>query len=53
MATISKRGQVRQARVLRKGFPAEFKTFSTKTEAVRWSQVLECEMNRVCRPRIF
>jgi integrase len=46
MASIRKRGNVWQARVSRKGFPAESKTFLTKTDAVRWSQVIESEMNR-------
>jgi integrase len=46
MASILKRGRQWQARVRRKGYPTETKTFLTKTEALCWTQTIESEMNR-------
>ena len=46
MASIRKRGNRWQVRVNRRGFPAESRTFPTKTEAVHWSQIIESEMNK-------
>lgn len=46
MASIRKHGNGWQARVRRLGFPVEIKTFSTKSEAERWSRLMESEMDR-------
>ena len=45
MASIRKRGNSWQARVVRKGFPDETATFRTKTEAVEWSREIETDMD--------
>ena len=46
MASVRKRSNKWQARVTRKGYPAETKTFLTKADAERWSRQLESEMDR-------
>lgn len=46
MASIRRRGSVWQARVSRKGFPAEVGTFETKGAAERWARTIESEMDR-------
>ena len=51
MATIAKRtdnlgAPSWQAKVRRKGFPAQSKTFNTKSEAQRWAALIESEMAR-------
>lgn len=46
MASIRKRGSSWQARVTRKGFPAEVQTFSSKAEADRWVRAVESEMDK-------
>lgn len=47
MATYTKRGAYQwQAKVRRKGYPEVSKTFDTKAEAVKWSRVVESEMDR-------
>lgn len=45
MASIRKRGNAWQARVTRRGFPAETKTFNTRQEAERWSRSVEAAMD--------
>jgi integrase len=45
MASIRKRGSSYQARITRKGFPAEVKTFSTKADADRWARSVESAMD--------
>lgn len=45
MASIRKRGDAWQARVTRKGFPAESKTFPTKADADRWCRTVESAMD--------
>lgn len=45
MASIRKRGTVYQARVSRKGFPQEVKTFESKAEAERWARSIEAAMD--------
>ncbi|OWQ44250.1 integrase [Roseateles noduli] len=45
MASIRKRGSVYQARVSRKGFPQEVKTFESKAEAERWGRSVEAAMD--------
>lgn len=53
MASFRKRGELQwQARVARKGFPPQVKTFSTKAEAEAWAATVESTMARgtfVCR----
>lgn len=46
MASITKRGSQWQARVRRKGYPTETKTFPSRSEAIQWAQIIESEMNR-------
>lgn len=46
MASIRRRGNVWQARVSRKGVPAEVGTFETKGAAERWARTIESEMDR-------
>jgi len=46
MATITKRGEKWQAKIRRDGFPAQSKTFKTKTEADAWARAQETEMDR-------
>ena len=46
MASILRTGNRWQARVRRKGYPTETKTFATKTEALHWSQIIESDMNK-------
>lgn len=46
MASYRKREAKWQARVTRKGFPAETKTFSTKQAAERWATHVESDMDR-------
>jgi len=46
MASIRKRNNNWQARITRKGFPAETKTFSSKEDAERWCRLLESEMDK-------
>ncbi|MBP0599563.1 hypothetical protein J8I26_15720 [Herbaspirillum sp. LeCh32-8] len=47
MASFRKRGELQwQARVARKGFPPQVKTFNTKSEAEAWAAVIESSMAR-------
>lgn len=47
MASFRKRGELQwQARISRKGFPAQVKTFSTRAEAEMWARQVESEMDR-------
>lgn len=46
MANIRKLGQSWQARVRRRGFPDETKSFPTKAETERWARSIEGEMDR-------
>ncbi|MBT4934311.1 MAG: site-specific integrase [Rhodospirillaceae bacterium] len=47
MATIMKRGPYQwQAKVRRRGYPSQAKTFETKREAEAWVSVIESEMTR-------
>ncbi|WP_115617868.1 tyrosine-type recombinase/integrase [Chromobacterium vaccinii] len=47
MATIRKRGEYQwEAQIRKKGYPAQSKTFITKTEAEAWVAVIESEMVR-------
>jgi len=46
MATIIRRGEKWQAKIRRDGFPAQSKTFKTKTEADSWARAQESEMDR-------
>ncbi|WP_179400654.1 site-specific integrase [Burkholderia guangdongensis] len=44
MASILKKGDKWQARVIRKGFPAQNKSFDSKTEAQAWATEIEAAM---------
>ena len=47
MATIQKRGDLQwRARVRRRGYPVQTKTFTTKAKAEAWSKQIESEMDR-------
>ena len=46
MATIKQRGKYWQARVRRLGWPAETKSFNTKSEAEIWARDVESKMDR-------
>ena len=47
MASITKRGEGQwQAKVRKRGYPVQSKTFSTKTMAVTWARSVESEMDR-------
>lgn len=46
MASIRKRGGRWQARVTRRGYPAEVKTFTSKADAERWARSLESDMDK-------
>ena len=47
MATIRERGPYQwQAQVIRKGHPAQYKTFNNKTAAERWARLVESEMDK-------
>ncbi|HQR04014.1 MAG: site-specific integrase [Proteobacteria bacterium] len=48
MASIRKRSGGWQARVSRKGFAPEVRTFHNKADAERWARTLESEMDRGC-----
>lgn len=47
MATITKRGDLQwQAKVRRKGYPQQSKTFDTRADAEKWARAIEGEMDR-------
>lgn len=47
MATITRRGDMQwQAKVRRKGYPLQTKTFNTRADAEKWSRMLEVELDR-------
>lgn len=45
MASITRKGDKWQARVIRKGYPSQNKSFPTKAEAVAWAAEVEVSMN--------
>lgn len=46
MASITKKGDKWQARVIRKGFPQQNKSFDTKAEAQAWGSEIETQMRQ-------
>lgn len=47
MASFRKRGELQwQARILRKGYPPQVKTFPTRVEAEAWARAVESEIDR-------
>lgn len=47
MASFRKRGELQwQARISRKGFPPQVKTFNTRADAETWARLVESEMDR-------
>lgn len=46
MASIRRHGDGWQARIRRKVYPIEIKTFSTKADAEQWTKVVEADMGR-------
>lgn len=45
MASIRQRADKRQARIARKGFPPEVRSFNTRSEALRWARAVESAMD--------
>jgi integrase len=46
MATFSERSGKWQAKVTRKGYPIQYKSFGTKAEAQAWARAVEVEMDK-------
>lgn len=46
MASITKRGRYWRAQIIRKGYPAQYRTFDTEAEAAAWARQIENEMDR-------
>lgn len=47
MATFTKRGDLQwQAKIRRKGYPSQSKTFDTRSDAEKWARAVEREMDR-------
>lgn len=46
MASIRQRGSKWQARVIRKGYPEEVRSFETKQEAQKWARSIEAAMDK-------
>ena len=47
MATIRNRGEYQwEAQIRRKGYPAQRKTFETKSDALAWARMIESEIDR-------
>lgn len=47
MASIRKRGPCQwQAQVVRKGFPSRSRTFTNRSDALKWARAVEAEMDR-------
>lgn len=45
MASIQKRGLTYRARVIRRGYPTQSKTFNTRLEAVKWARNIEAKID--------
>lgn len=45
VASIQKRGSTYRARVIRRGYPTQSKTFSTRLEAVKWARNTETKID--------
>ena len=46
LASITKRGRYWRAQVVRRGYPPQYRTFHSRSEAEAWARVLESEMDR-------
>ena len=46
MAALEKRGQYWRAKIRRKGFPDQSRSFDTRVEAEMWARAIESEMDR-------
>jgi len=46
LASITKRGRYWRAQVVRRGYPPQYRTFDSRSEAEAWARVLESEMDR-------
>ena len=47
MGTITKRGELQwQAKVRRKGYPSQSRTFMYKEDAEKWARQIEAELDR-------
>lgn len=45
MASIQKRGSTYRARVIRRGYPTQSKTFNTRIEATKWARNIETKID--------
>ena len=45
MASIQKRGSTYRARVIRRGYPTQSKTFNTRIEATKWARSIEAQID--------
>lgn len=45
MASIQKRGLTYRARIIRRGYPSQSKTFGTRLEAVKWARNIEAQID--------
>lgn len=45
MASIQKRGSTYRARVIRRGYPTQSKTFNTRIEATKWARGIEAQID--------
>ena len=43
MASITKRGRYWRAQIVRRGYPPQYRTFDSRSEAEAWARVLESE----------
>lgn len=46
MASITKRGRYWRAQIIRRGYPPQYRTFDSRSEAEAWSRAVESEMDR-------
>jgi len=45
VASIQKRGSTYRARVIRRGYPTQSKTFNTRIEATKWARAIETQID--------
>lgn len=51
MASIQKRGSTFRARVIRRGYPTQSKTFNSKAEALKWARDIEHKIDNGTLPK--
>lgn len=50
VASIQKRGSTYRARVIRRGYPTQSKTFNTRVEATKWARSIETQIDNGTLP---